>query len=176
MGWWESCRMRGTFFSWRRTLSQLELWKCRARDSWRRCSQNIQWLIGCSEGHSTQQFVLYLKGSTITKNLAASECLDDDSISYGRWASDMLAWILCKLWWSKDYWKVELPLNVRTRRQRWSSAPQFTTREIFLIVFTLMFEVLLILHHLKAIGTLSLLLMIVLSIDGYILWDRDLKS
>jgi len=28
------------------------------RDTWRMCSQDIQWLIGCSEGYSKQQLVL----------------------------------------------------------------------------------------------------------------------
>ena len=28
------------------------------RDSWSRRSQDVQWPIGCSEGHSTQQLVL----------------------------------------------------------------------------------------------------------------------
>jgi len=103
--------------------------------------------------------------------------------AYYRWGSDMLAWILCKIWRSKDHWKVQLHaiwnlMNVVfwTRRQRWSSAQQFTTREVFLIVFTLIFGVLSRLYHLEAIDILSLLLMIVLDIFGYTLWDKNLKS
>ena len=45
-----------------------------------------------------------------------------------------------------------------------------------MIVFTLMFGVLPRLHRLEVIGTLSLLLMTYLSVVGYTLGDKGLKS
>jgi len=115
----------------------------------------------------------YLKGSAIIEILATSEHLEDDAIRLWQMSLGQVGLNSLKALANQGLLEDALTCNLKfgercvlDKKTKWNLAPQFTTRKVFLIVFTLMFRVVPRSHR---------LLIIYLGSVGYTLWDKDLK-